>query len=382
MTRRGIATVSLVGITCLLTLLSTFALWLRALVLDTDSYVKAVGPVLDHAEVRDALAETIVATLYAHVDVTAELRAALPDRAAQFAPTLAASIRATSVQIASAALATSAVRSAWRSANRIAHDQLVHVLEGRGEVVTTVKGEVAIDTQSLAVTVRRVLDERGIHVFDQVPTDAIAGRFVLFRSTALMHAQRATRILDDVATWFPIATVAAGAGALGCSTRRRRTAEQLAVAVAGVMVLVSLTVAVGRAYYLARVGTANRTIAAAPFDALVTPLRTGVRFTFAGALVALVVVWFWGSERLVAQERRARAVVVDLMHRNARPLAVAGAALTAVVLVAWDRPRPLVVAGVLTAGAAWELACLLAGRSSPLSAPSAGPLPHHLPRGD
>ena len=67
-----------------------------------------------------------------------------------FAPTLAAGIRTTSVQIASAALATSAVRTAWRQANRVAHDQIVRVLEGKGTVVTTAKGEVAINTGPLA----------------------------------------------------------------------------------------------------------------------------------------------------------------------------------------------------------------------------------------
>ena len=50
---------------------------MRALVLNTDSYVRAVGPVLDRPEVRDALAETIVGALYTHVDVTARLREAL-----------------------------------------------------------------------------------------------------------------------------------------------------------------------------------------------------------------------------------------------------------------------------------------------------------------
>ena len=261
------------------------------------------------------------------------------------------------------------------------------MLEGKGEVVTTAKGEVAIDTHSLALTVRRALAERGIHVFDQVPVDALDGRFVLFRSTALMHAQLATRILDDVATWFPIAAVAAAAGAVcvlhpssphGRTTRGRRRRGDGAGLVGGRR----------RARVLPpRVGTANRTIAAAPFDALVTPLRTGVRFTFAGALVGLAVAWFWGSERLAAEERRARSVVVDVMRREARPLAIAGAAVVAVVLVAWDRPRPFVVGAVLAAGALWEVACLLAARSSPQSAPPASPsprdpLPRHLSRGD
>jgi hypothetical protein len=258
--RRRVATIVLVAVTCVLTLVSAISLWLRALVLDTDAYVRAVGPVLDDPHIRDALAETIVGALYAHVDVTAELRAALPKRAAQFAPTLAASIRTTSVQLASAALSTSAVRQVWKQANRVAHDQIVHVLEGKGEIVTTARGEVAIDTRGLAVSVRGSLHQHGIYLFDSIPTDALEQRFVLFRSTDLMHAQQATRALDETATWLPFLTIAIGLGAIVYSPRRRRTAEQIAVGIAAVMVVIAVGVAVGRAYYLARVGPSFRTI--------------------------------------------------------------------------------------------------------------------------
>jgi hypothetical protein len=359
---RRIATVCLVGVTCFLTLISAVALWMRALVLNTDAYVRAVGPVLDRPEVRDALADTIVGELYRHVDITARLRDALPKDAAEFAPTLAVSIRATSVQVASAALATSAARQAWKEANRVAHDQLVRVLEGKGEVVTTANGEVAIDTGALATAVRRALDSHGIRLFDTIPTSALEQRFVLFRSTDLMRAQRATRLLDELATWLPFATIASGAGAIVCSTRRRRTVEHLTIGVAAVMVLISVGAAVGRAYYLARVGSAHRVIAAAPFDALVGPLRAVARLTFAVALATFLVVWLSESKTLVAREERARAVVVELMQRNARPLAIVGASVAAVVLVSWDRPRPLVVFSTVAAVVAWEVLCLAAGR--------------------
>lgn len=352
-------------LTCVLTLVSAIALWLRALVLNTDSYVRAIGPVLDQPAVRDSLAETIVDELYSHVDVAAQLRDALPEGAAAFAPTLAASIRTTSVQVASAALATKAVRQAWKQANRVAHDQVVRVLEGKGEIVTTANGEVAIDTGALAAAVRRALDDHGIHLFDSIPTRALDRRFVLFRSTDLMHAQQATRALDDLATWLPFVTVAIGAGAIACSTRRRRAVQYLVVGVAGVMVVIAVGAAVGRAYYLARVGADHRTIAAAPFDALVGPLRAWTRLTFAVALVTFVAVWLAGSEALVAREKRARSLLAELMHENARTLAIAGALLAAVMLVAWDKPRPLLVFTMVGALALWELLCLTAGRAWP-----------------
>jgi hypothetical protein len=162
-------------------------------------------------------------------------------------------------------------------------------------------------------------------------------------------------------------------GSIAGSTRRLRTIEHLAVRVAGVMVVISVGVAVGRAYYLARVGAAYRTIAGAPFDALVGPLRAWSRLTFGVALVTLVGVGFSGSETLVARERRAGARLAVLMQRNARTLAVAGASLAAVVLVAWDKPRPLVVYSTVAALALWELLCLAAGRAGPHRGGTPGP---------
>ncbi len=183
-------------------------------------------------------------------------------------------------------------------------------------------------------------------------------------------------MLDDLATWLPLLTIAAGAGAIAGATRRRRVVAFLATGIAAVMVLISVGAEVGRAYYLARVGASYRTIAAAPFDALVGPLRAGVRITFVLALVALLVALFAGSELLVGHERHARAVAIDLFRRYARPLAVAGAVLVAVVLVAWGRPRPLVVYLILAALVAWEVACLTVGRTpTPASGGGTAPEP-------
>ena len=46
-------------------------------------------------------------------------------------------------------------------------------------------------------------------------------------------------------------------------------------------------------------------------------------------------------------------------------LAIAGALLAAVVLVVWDKPRPLLVYTMVGALAAWELLCFTAGRFGP-----------------
>jgi len=370
-TARRVLTAVLVGLTCVLTLLSAFAMWLRTLVLDTNAYVRAVAPVLDHPEVRAALAEKIVDELYAHVDVAATLRESLPHQAAPFAPTLAASVRSTSVQLAADALATAQVRAAWKAANRLAHEQLVKVLENRGHILLAANGVIEVDTTAMANEVRRALAANGIHVFDRVSAGALEGTFVLFHSADLARAQLAARILDDLGVWLPIATIAAGAAAIVCSPRRRRTVEHLAIGVAVVMVLITIGIAIGRDYYLHAVGhTIAPVVAAAPFDALVVPLRAGVRAIFVLALLTWGVAWFTGTHTAVAREQQLSAAVFAFIARHARPLGSGAAVLAAAVLVAWDRPRPALVAGIVLALVLWELLCAIASRRAARPAPS------------
>ena len=224
-----VATVGLVVLTCVLTLVSTLALWLRALVLNTDSYVRAIGPVLDHPAVRDALAETIVAELYSHVDVTAQLRTALPKSGGR--------VRADARREhphhrrCRSRRPRSRPRRCGRcgaQANRVAHDQVVHVLEGKGRVVTTAKGEVAIDTGALAADgAARARRERDPRCSMPSRPSALDRRFVLFRSTDLdarAAGDACARRRGDVASHRDRLR---SASARSCAATRRRRAGRV-----------------------------------------------------------------------------------------------------------------------------------------------------------
>jgi hypothetical protein len=358
--------------TIVLTFFSAFAIWLRSLVLNTDAYVRAVGPVLENQQLRDALADEIVAQLYQQVDVAKLLRESLPSRAAEFAPTIAAGIRDTSTALASKALGTAPVERAWRDVNRIAHQQIVKILEGKGKLVSTKNGEVSIDTGPLTAEVRTALDTAGIHVFDDVNTGQLKDRFVLFKSTDLQHLQLATSILNRLGFWLPILAFAAGAGAIACSPHRRRTIEILALGIAATMVLVVTLVAVGRSFYLGAVGrNIAHPIVAVPFDALVAPLRKYCRLVFIAALIVWAVAWLTASRAVVTREHEAQAAAFDVMRRFARPLAIGGIVAAALVLIAWSRPGPLQVLIILLVLAAWEALLAYAARQARPPATSA-----------
>jgi hypothetical protein len=107
-------------------------------------------------------------------------------------------------------------------------------------------------------------------------------------------------------------------------------------------------------------------VAAAPFDALVVPLRAGVRIVFAAAIVLWAGAWLSSSRTLLAREEHARVALMATIRRHARALAVGGAVAAALTIVAWDRPRLVTVAAVLGALAAWEAVVLTSTRSARL----------------
>ena len=361
---RAIASVSLVVLACVLAFVSFIAVWTRSLVLDTNAYVRAVGPLIEKPALRDELSVRIVDELYAHVDVPGLLRDALPKRADVLAPTLAQGIHDTSIKLASAALATDAVRRVWENANRIAHDQIVNVLEDKGTIVETTKGEVAVDLRPLAEKVREALDADGVRLFDRVPASALDRRFVLFRSTDLARAQRATRVLDTLGRWLPFATLGAFAGAVALSTRRRRAVGYCALALAATMVVLTIGLAVGRAYYLDRVGgDISRAAAAVPFDGLVKSLHRWSRIVFALSIGLWFATWFAASRTLIAREHEVRDAMGAVVRAHHRVLAGGGVIVAAVLLVGWDRPSPRVVFGVIALLVVWEVGLRVLART-------------------
>src|SRR4029077_12167133 len=79
--RRAVGSVALIVLACVLMFVSVIAVWMRALVLNTDSYVRAVGPLIENPLLRDEVARDVVDALYAQVDLTQLLQESLPKRA-------------------------------------------------------------------------------------------------------------------------------------------------------------------------------------------------------------------------------------------------------------------------------------------------------------
>ena len=88
----------------LLLLLSSFAIWINRVALNTSVFTDTSSSLLDDDKIRTAIANRAVDELYANVDVQAEVKAQLPSGYKSLSGPAAAGLRQVSYQIVNRAL--------------------------------------------------------------------------------------------------------------------------------------------------------------------------------------------------------------------------------------------------------------------------------------
>src|ERR1700755_1436234 len=160
-------------------LLAIFAIWLNRQALDTDNWTRTSSQLLQQQVVRDRLAARLTHELFARVDTEGAVRAACPPGPEVLAAPAANALRTQVEKQARKALARPDVQALWVDANRTAHEQLLLVLDGGGDTVSTTGGRVELDLSRLLATLQ---DEAGIGGRLRKVLPESATRITLFRS--------------------------------------------------------------------------------------------------------------------------------------------------------------------------------------------------------
>jgi hypothetical protein len=127
----------------------SFAVWVNRQALNTDNWVKTSEKLLAKEEIRDALGAYLVNQLFTNVDVASALQEKLPAQAQPLAGPAAAGVRELANRLAPELLARPRVQDAWVTANRVAHGQLINVVEGGGDNLSTTGGKVVLNVHDL-----------------------------------------------------------------------------------------------------------------------------------------------------------------------------------------------------------------------------------------
>jgi hypothetical protein len=217
----------LIILASILAFLAIFTSWVDRQALDTDQWVDTSGKLLEDKQISDAIATYSVDQLYANVDVARLIKKRLPPDLRQVSSPLAAGIREVATQAAKRAFQSPRVQNLWQDANRVAHTQLVAILEDKSEAISSQNGKVVLDLRPIVL---QLADRLGLK--KQVNGAIIKGeqtghlkpgfsQLGIADSKQLDTARTITKILEGLAWLFTIGTLALFALAVWLARGRR-----------------------------------------------------------------------------------------------------------------------------------------------------------------
>jgi hypothetical protein len=210
---------TLVVIASILLLISVFAVWVKRQALETDTWTDTSAELLEDEAVQDALADFLVVELYANVDVEAEIASRLPPPAQPLAGPVSGALRQLAGEAARRLLAEEKVQALWEEANRTAHEQLLAIVEGDSDTVSTTGGTVTLDLTSVLGALTENLGI-GADVASKLPDEA--AHIEVLKSDELEAAQTGLDIFRAVAWFLVILALTLYALAIYLAGDRRR----------------------------------------------------------------------------------------------------------------------------------------------------------------
>ncbi len=203
----------LVILASVLAFLAIFTSWIDRQALDTNQWVDTSGKLLEDKEISDALATYSVDQLYANVDVAANLKKRLPTDLQPVAAPAAAGIREFATRAAQQAFQSPRVQNLWANANRVAHTQLVSILKGNNDVVSSQNGKVVLDLRPIVfqladrIGLKKQAKEAIKKGEQNGAIKANFGQLEVADSQQLDTARTITKILEGLAWAFSIGTL-------------------------------------------------------------------------------------------------------------------------------------------------------------------------------
>ena len=335
----------------LLLLLSSFAIWINRVALNTSVFTDTSSSLLDDDKIRTAIANRAVDELYANVNVQAEVKAQLPSGYKSLSGPAAAGLRQVSYQIVNRALQQPTFQNLFKATLEETHKTLVQVLEGGGNRVSTQGGEVTLNLRAI---IQEAADRIGIgdQVANKIPADA--GRIVILRANELDTAQNAFELLKALAWVLPVLTLAAFGLAVWLAGERRRAVRGIGITLVVVGILGLLAASLTRNYVVDALVAQrdDRQAASNAWNILTELMRSSFRLMIFVGILFLIAAWLAGPGRRALITRGWVAPAL----RN-RAWAYVGLAVVALLLLFTgqvnDFARLLVVAILIGLGATW-----------------------------
>lgn len=371
---RGTASAVLIVLTCILVPVALLAVWVKDIALDTDRYVSTVAPLATEPAIQDAAVHRITDAVGARVDgpqvaddIATWLQSqGLPARAADalkgLGPQIDSAVNQAVTKIATRVVESDLFATTWRTANRAAHQAVVHALTGEGRGAVGVSdGEVTLNVGTAVDEVKKELVDAGLKPAEKIPD--VDKQMVLFHSEQLAKARKGAHLLNVVGNWFPVIVVVLGALGVFLARHRRRALARTALGAAFACLVVAVALVVARRYYLDHLPpqVQSKAAAAAVFDTLLRFLKVSLRTAVVLGVVIALGAYLVGPGRLPVAVRGASENTADSAARWAaahhvragragtwalayrRGLTLAALLIIALVFALWNHPTVLTI---------------------------------------
>ena len=363
----------LIIIGCVLAPVSVLGVWTANQVSDTSRYVANVTPLIKDPAIQNALTNKLTNEIVAKIDVKGLTDQAAADLSQKGFTRVGALLQGVSGSLASGVqgfvhsrvqkiVTGPRMAAAWVQVNRVASQQLIAVLSGRGGktgAVSVSNGQVTLDLAPLEAVAKQDLVARGLTIAGKIPI--VHATFALFPSKNLTKAQSAYRLINDLKIVLPIVTLVLLGLGVWVARGHRRALIGAGLGFAASMLVLGAGLAIARAFYLNSVpASASAAAAAAAFDILVRFIRTALRTLLVVGLIVAVGAFFTGPSTAAVATRSAFSSGLGRLRRGGESvglstgpvgrwtytyrhaLRIGAVALAALIFVFWGHPTAAV----------------------------------------
>ena len=354
---------------CVLAPVSVVAVWTANQVSDTSRYVANVAPLIKDPAIQDALTNKLTSEIVTKIDVKGLTDQAAAELSQKGFTRIGSLLQGVSGSLASGVqgfvhssihkiITGPRMANAWVQVNRVASQQLVAVLSGRGGkngAIGVSNGQVTLNLAPLEAVAKQDLVARGLTIAGKIPI--VHATFALFPSKNLAKAQKAYRLINDLKIVLPIVTLVLLGLGVYAARGHRRALIGAGLGFAASMLVLGAGLAIVRVIYLNSVpASASADAAAAAFDILVRFIKTALRTLLVVGLVVAVGAFFTGPSAAAVRTRSAFSSGLGRLRRsgesaglstgpagawtytNRHVLRSGAVALAALIFVFWGRP--------------------------------------------
>jgi hypothetical protein len=328
--RIGARTLLILGV--LLTVVSILSTYVKREALDKGQFENTAQELIADPAIQQQVAAVMVDSLYANVDVSSELKQKLPENLQALAAPIAGLSRELADRAAQELLTRPRIQTTFVTLASASQSQLVKVLRGDTQAVSTTGGKVVLDLPPLVI---RLGDRFGFveNLSGRLPEGS--AQITILDSDNLSTAQNITHWLEQIANFVWILALACWFGAIWLARgRRRQEVRSLGIGLMAVGVLVLLARWLAGKYIVDQVVVSDsvRPAVSSAWDIITDSLAAAGWVVLIGGALTVAGAWLVGPSE---HPTKARAALAPIMNRWEIAW---GAFVVVMALILWALP--------------------------------------------